>query len=371
MMILIYIFVVLLNIFFSFRKKNSKIVIALTVSYILLCVAGSVDNSDYYNYHEWYLGNWHPPTVESGYLFLSDFFAGIGLSYWGFLLLTQAFILGVVLFITYVYSKEYHIVLALYMSYQIFIDYVQRRNAIAVAFFVLAVYFLANNKKIIYAMLIICSFLIHKSMIIFLPFVFLNPNTKYSKRMVQLFTGALVISCIFLFANGNELPFLKTISRITSNSSILEGKFERYLTSKTRFGFLLPFFTYFINLLLAFISKNIVAFQLQDSDMKIKKYVNISYYFICISAFALPLVMINEEFIRYFRCCNILVYLMVSIVLMVCKKYRFKKLQISQRVKADYLTYCLVVVVNILSWIIIYTPNNVVKMFFETNMWIS
>lgn len=373
MMVFSYILVILLNIGCCFRKKNSRSIVILTVGYIMLCVAGSVDNADYYNYHEWYLGNWHPPTVEKGYLFLSDLFSKFGVPYWGFLAVTQLFILGILLWIAHLYSKEYHIILVLYMSYQIFIDYVQRRNALALAIFVLAVLFLANGKKIAYIFCIIIAFLIHKSMIIFLPFVILSSNSKFSKKTVRLFTIILSIACVFLFVNGNKLPFLKQLSQIASHYTIMEGKFDRYMNSKTRFGFVYPFWTYFINLLLAYISKNIVESQsiIEKGMEKIVSFVNMAYYFVCISAFALPLVMINEEFIRYFRCGNVLLYLMVSIVVMICKKYKPSKLKILKKVKADYFTYYLIVIINIVSWVVVYTPNNVVSMLFKTNIWLT
>ena len=104
---------------------------------------------------------------------------------------------------------------------------------------------------------------------------------------------------------------------------------------------------------------------------KIVSFVNMAYYFVCVSAFALPLVMINEEFIRYFRCGNVLLYLMVSIVVMICKKYKPSKLKILKKVKADYFTYYLIVIINIVSWFVVYTPNNVVSMLFKTNIWLT
>jgi hypothetical protein len=365
MMILIYAIIILANILWVFRRKPNYVILGISVLFIVLSVAGSVDNPDYANYFDYYSGKWVPPTVEKGYLLLSKSFAKVGFSYWMFLAITELAILVVYMLMVKITSKEYHLFIVIYMGYQLFLDYVQRRHAIATAIFVLGIYYLAKKSRIKYLIGVALTTVIHKSFLVYAFFAFWNPRRKKLYGTIVVFAVAFVLTiCIVTVINGNAVPFLSELSRI----SFLEGKFDRYFTSTTRLGFVLPWACHFINVFVAYYSIRIILSDKTVSESTRNMMITM-YNVILYSSFALVLTMINEEFIRYFRCCNILVALLACQASRTIKMKNESSFTRSDNFEINRAIFYGSVACNILAWVVIYAPNHVIPAFFSNNMW--
>lgn len=378
----LYIIIVILNLIMVLSKRNSVIVGVISVVFIVLATAGSVDNADYHNYYLWYNGGWHPKTVDIGYMFLSDTFSGLDLPYWFFLASIQCFCLGIYIFVISKYGKGYHVFLLMYLIYQIFLDYVQIRNTIAISLVVLALYFLSKNNRLVTLLILILSATIHKSMILMIPIVFIYSKNKSFEKIIKMYFYMIIVFCGLIFLNGNQLPFLSLISKLP----FLAHKFEKYFSTKTRFGFVIPFALQFINIIIVscfvFIQKSLDHYKfdlIHDYSNKQNResennFVKICYAFVMFSCFAFPLLMIHEEFIRYFRNCNIIVYLLVSIVYTnhdTTPIFNLPFFQFPFKLRMDRISVILVLILCNILWLIMYSPNHVITTFFTNNQWLS
>ena len=104
----------------------------------------------------------------------------------------------------------------------------------------------------------------------------------------------------------------------------------------------------------------------------IKRFSQSVYYFVLYSSIGLPLVMINKEFIRYFRSCNMLIYMTVGILVSISKmqkKYGWRRIvPLGKSGKAIGIDkyYC-IVILDLLLWIVMYSPNHIIYDFFMYN----
>ena len=211
---------------------------------------------------------------------------------------------------------------------------------------------------------------VHKSMLAFIAIPLLYVDNKKNFKTIKVFVVSMFVFCLYLVINGKNLPFMEQISKIP----FLAHKFDKYFVTKTRWGFVLPLGLQVINMVVAFILMNaldrIKKISKEKKDTKVE-FCKVCYWVILYSSFALPLIMLHEEFIRYFRNCNILIYIMAAIVLFEYNKRQITKFKLPFNCVCNRITLLLVLLLSSFIWLIVYSPNNVISYYFTNNQFLS
>jgi hypothetical protein len=323
MTIYFYSIFIFLNSIFAFKKKTSRLLVFFTLVFILLMIVGAgpgytgiMDSNDYSNYKIRYdkIGSenlLYDPQIGYTILMKIGHFFNLDFFYFRFL------IIGICLFLIYFffinrYSKNYNYILLLYMIYPMIIDSEHFRNFIALAILLLGIRFLENNSfknKLIFFIIIIISSSIHFAFILYL-FLLLG-NKKNSNKIPKVIAIVAIILSVIVFINNNRVPFLMPLLSIIGNEKLI-----RYLTSRTNYGFLIPFMLYIINFIMIFWSRQIVVKNYKNSDKSNSNdlgFINLVYSINIIGFIFFPLYMLSITFYRLARNFLILNFISYSI----------------------------------------------------------
>jgi hypothetical protein len=370
MTIYFYSIFIFLNSIFAFKKKTSRLLVFFTLVFILLMIVGAgpgyTGQNDYINYKITYdkissVSFFSSPQIGYTILMKIGHFFNLDFFYFRFL------IIGICLFLIYFffinrYSKNYNHILLLYMIYPMIIDSEHFRNFIALAILLAGIRFLENNSfknKLIFFIIIIISSSIHFTFILY-SFLLLA-NKKNSNKIPKVLAIGVIILCVIVFINNNQIPFLMPLLSFISNEKII-----RYLTSRTNYGFLIPFTLYIINFIMIFWSRKIVIKNYKNSvksdSMSDLGFINIVYSINIIGFIFFPLYMLSITFYRLARNFLILNYISYSIASDSLSGNRINKLKFNFSV-----------ILSVIIWLILTlwvktSPERVIVPFFTKNI---
>lgn len=298
-MIYIYLFFIVLNLWIGNTKKKNYLILFISFVFTIILMGLNTYNSDYIAYKGYYTSQQYDFAVEVGFRVFSSVCYFGGLSYHAFLCIyfSVALLIGGVTVKRI--SGNYHFCLAFYLLTAIFLDACEIRQTMAYFIAALALTYLADNKKGKYILLILLASSFQKSALALLPLVILYRNIKEYKKILMAFFCIICIICIIVFLNGNRIPGLKEILSIFLSEDKLV-----YFDTQTRLGFLLFFFANFSNMCIVWYMKKYYPRMQNKNEFVTKlgfKYVDVSWNMLLYLCFAMPLCMINSEFLRYFR----------------------------------------------------------------------
>ena len=306
MLIVAYLFFVGLNIVEAIRNKNNRIIVLLSVLFIILLVGGNSYNVDYPGY-EYYYNQHINSTFEPGYLLFASFSRRFGLSYVYFNLLLVTFSVIIYTFVVKKLNGPFSFVIALYLLTMSFLDAVQIRQFLCYSLFTLAIYYLSRNNSIGFFAAMIAAASFQLSALLYLPLFFIKNKNTEDNRMMLLFFLFILIICLGVFANGNSISFLKSIM-----SHFLAKEKLVYFDSHTNWGFILTFSFQFM---CVYISTIIDHYLVGINDPDIFSFSGIVRKSVYYSSIALPLVMINNNFMRFFKFSLLGLFILSSYVL--------------------------------------------------------
>ena len=290
----IWLTIILVNIILSILHKNNSIIAFASAIVIVLLLGGNYQNADYEGYFRYYTDQLYPSSMEPGYVYLSSVSHAIGLTYQSFVLVLMSFSVGMTTVVILRYGADKHLIIALYLLTLFFLDAVQIRQTVAYSLFTVAIMLLSDGKRVLGAISIIVAFLFQWTAIVFFPLVFLDPKKQLNKKMIRWIVTIILFSCLIVFINGNSLSFLMPIIRMFVRADKLV-----YFDSRTRFGFVLYFTFQFACMYIAYICKTtILKFSKNEALIRYAEYIYMATMYAC---FALPFVMLNNNFSRIFK----------------------------------------------------------------------
>lgn len=341
MTILIYMFTIVSNAVFAFRKKQSRFLVVFTLIVICLLMSGAgpeyFSNGgtlDYENYQRAYenleqgsLDN----SYEIGYMLLMKIGNLFRLNFFCFRLLVIAVCLMLVYKLVlkrYAYNSNY--VLMMYMIYPMIIDSEHLRNFIALTFLLISIRFLeerkpSNNLK--FLMMIFISGCFHSSFFFYVPLIF--ANTKDKNMLGYMFAiGAVLLTLISILIQ-DQSAFLNAVSNIFSDDRALN-----YFSTRTKFGYLIPITLHLISITLVFWSKKIITIKNRESNTQSRsifrekehtsindvEIVNLIFWINVIGMIYFPLFTMSLQFYRLTR--NLL---LLNIIVYSITSYKFKR----------------------------------------------
>ncbi|NZA40246.1 EpsG family protein [Eubacterium callanderi] len=300
-MIYLYSFsVIILNLFAIILKKNSKLIILITILASCIFFAGNYNNPDYFTYSEQYsLVSTSPKNIifyrnkQYGFYLLMKIFVQLGLEYNQFLFFIALACMLLINSTVQKYVKNPHIYYILFFIFPFLLCIVQIRNFIIMAILVYALRYLidsskSNNIKYIICILVASSF--HTVALVYLILLF-NNKIDYEKRSKYFVVGIITLSIIIVVTKNTSLNFIT--NAISSILGTDDG--SRTLSNRTTYEFLGPLFFQSITTLLFIWAKKI-----NDSNLDLKdKNIFTKIYWCNIISFSfLPCFMISTIFAR-------------------------------------------------------------------------
>lgn len=280
MTILVYIFILLLNITLAFRNKQSKFVIFLSLIVITLLIGGAGPNylgqSDYFNYQRGYenIGNISiTDNFQIGHTLLFKLGNALNLDFFTFRLL----IVGICVFVIYKYvikkySNNITYIILLYMLYPMIIDSEHLRNFIGMTILLIAIKFLETNSikgNVNFLLMVLLASIFHTAF--FLYGILIFANTKDHNRLVKTISISTIILSLMTILNNNQIPFLSL-----AMTWIEDDRITSYLTSRTNLGYIIPMTLHLTSIFLLYWSKRI----LNKKKSKMEEIINGNYNYL-------------------------------------------------------------------------------------------
>ena len=263
-------------IFFLIRKQS----IVLTISNIFifsLIYAGNVreDISDIFKYKMQYISQ-ASSFSEPGYLFITNIFSTLGVSFNGFLLIVYAFFIVSLLILTH----------KLHCNFA----------------FLIGIFFLLKNQKCLYAISVLVATSIHFSMIVFMVLLVVNSNIIKDKAY-KILACVCVGICIVTILNNNQIPFVSNIFGFIADSFLGAKNSEFYNgTITAEHGWMYSSLYYLFNFSLLYAAKkllkNISSCRILQLEI-LNKFYNISFRANCLMGMVMPFAMMSPTYLRY------------------------------------------------------------------------
>lgn len=316
MISILYVVVLLVNIIELLRNKNYFFFNLCSVLFMIVFVGGNTFNADYLGY-QYYYNHQISSSFEPGYLWISALSSKAGLDYQHFLIILTVLSFSFILMAIYYLKVPFPTFVVLYLVTMSFLDAVQVRQFLAYAIFTVALLFLAEKKRILFIIFVLLASSFHLSAIVYVPLVLFVGEKGTSKQLIRLFGGTILLSCVFVFANGNSIPFIgNVLSRFLASEKLV------YFSTRTRLGYLKYFVFQFSCIMLAQI---VDRFIIREGDSHYISFSRVVNRCIKYSSFAMPLVMLNNNFMRYFKFSLIGLFILVSYTVWIFISSRYKE----------------------------------------------
>lgn len=346
-----------MNLIFAVNSKKNTFVLIITVAFMAIMMGCNTYTTDYPGYEIVYNMEGNQGSFEIGYTLTNRIFKLIGLTYQQFLFVYE--LCGILIGMIAIkrITDNYHYALIMYLMTAVFMDTNQIRNYLAYMLLALALTYLSERKKLIYEVLVIIACLFHTSSAPFalLPLFIWIVNSK--KYWMKIYVGIISALCLVIFINGNRIPGLLNLMTLFLD----KDKVNAYFTTQTRLGFLLFFFGYFCLVLIVQISLKEIENSHQMNE-KMDAYGNVIFSLIMFTSFALPLVMLNSEFLRYFRFC---IFPLITLIAAIMEK---KRTRIKNRHSVVIARYDIVTYIMIISYSIVFQHYRVAGEVFNNNL---
>lgn len=257
-LLIIYVFLLMLNLFYIFKKKENKILIFISFLILLILMSGNHNNPvvngktmDLFYYERDYnlvLNQKIQDSFLYYIFFASQYLANlVGFSYYIWLTVISFFVIVAIIFCVRKFHLDMHSVLFYFMFYIIAL-YTGLKYFYGM---ILAFYGMANlikNNKLKFCIAILIASGIHPMYYFF--FVMLFIDNKYFKPKYIFRTSLTLMLFVILFGKNK---FVGTISNIIyimlSDNSITRSV---YFTESTNYGFLIPIMLHLISMYYSF-----------------------------------------------------------------------------------------------------------------------
>ena len=369
MTVLLFSSIVVANLFCAWTDKKSKLVFAISFVFLFVLFIG-YGNVGYQTHHDLsiyidvYNNSDETRSMEIGYHLLMLVGRFFDLDFFTFKAVVTVLSFGLIIYSVLLYTRNFHLFLAMYAMFSLINDTERFRNFIAIAIVFYAVtnwlFIEKKHNKIIYIFLILIASTFHTSMLFYL--ILLIVGNRQNVKVVNLVLMFTTVACLILFMNDNKIPFTQYIIDHVNNAKLI-----RYLkNSGTNFGFLMPVVLHSYKFLLVYITRRIVLSGriTQIPSEKDMIFINSAYTVNKILFTVFPLAMLQLIFSRLFYGFLIIDYVYFSII--------FTYIKTDTKVKALYLTAVSLVPLmwTFVEFFIRLRPDHVFIPFFTKNIFI-
>ena len=192
---------------------------------------------------------------------------------------------------------------------------------------------------------------------------------------MSFFFVAVLLVCLATFINGNSVPLIDVFVKTIFPDDLSE-KYIYFIDSHTRLGFLTSFLCYFLALGVLYMSNQYV--QSFDNKLSSEKGLSFSqrlcdvvFYGTVFASFALPLTMMDSNFIRFIR------IMILPLLICVCATLDFKNSFKSQNSilvgnqKVDFSLYKILLLISFVTWMSLKADYGQIGIVFSNNLWLK
>lgn len=300
MTIVVFLAIIVVNLFLAYSKNNSRVILWLSVfgMALLMCGYRRPFYGDLDNYQYMYDG-----IMEAtiGLKFIFSLAKGIGISFWYTHYILLIIMLLAVVFLIRKCSLNWHFPIACFSAYYIIISSDQIKNHTAFIFLIFALYALYTEHKKIALLLIIGAMSIHYSFIVYLLLLLsCDDKKKYTTKIIicicflLTFLEIIGIGDILLYAVSKMGGVIERYLGIYALT-----KLQSYTQNRTRFGYLLLFGFQIINYYLL----NLTYKWLPENNRggRIKKFNSFVINVNLVGFMVFPLFVYNQQWYRLIR----------------------------------------------------------------------
>lgn len=258
MLFCIWVILIVLDMFFAYIKRESKILILLNLLFIWVLMSGYSRGIDIGNYRNDYITvafrNYASVFTDPGYSLLVKICALQGLSFFQFKKIVSAIFISILFVGIYRLKVNNMYVLGCYLMYQVVMDSIQYRNFLGMALVVLGFSFLQRNDlkgKMIYGVFIVFASTFHTVMIVYLLYL-LKDNKWIKKYYKKLLIVLVLLISIMTYLNNRRIPFIENVITLFLRGDTLN---IGYLQTDSSIAFLLPLLSLIMYITLLYIYK--------------------------------------------------------------------------------------------------------------------
>lgn len=308
--LIIWIFLLGLNLVIPMLNKKSNLAYFLLVVFSICLFSFNTNNSDYQAYLDYYNGN-SSLELEFGFSVIVRIAKSVNLSFFSFRI-----IISTVLFYIihrslkyYNVSREMSLSLILLLSFNL--DLVQIRFWISTVILYIAFINLINKRKIMFVITVIISSLFHVTTLIVLPLILFNK--KYFRESITLLSIIVVCLSSFFFFDKTAIIYLQNyIGDIA------------YFDSIMNFGTLL--FWFLIIIISLGINYNIAKIEERSECADRKNFITLMKSISIYILLFFPLFLFNSNFTRVIRIFLPLIVILVMYTIGLNREIRRKKI---------------------------------------------
>lgn len=294
MVIYLFALTALVNLLLEIINKHSKLIYFISFILIFIIMGGNNMNADYYGGMYLFNSQNYLDSAELGYKVLAQTALAAGIDYQMFRQIIFAVCLIAISIVVSTYTKSIHLFVFLFMTTTMLMDTIQIRQFTAFTLITVALVMHSRGNRIRFIICVIAGSLLQITTIAYLPLLFLSTEKSLSRRFMYVYYGIIIFICFIVFMGGNKIPFLAEFA-----GQFIGADKMIYFHSSGRLGFLIYFLfqavcIYLINVCRRYIDNSGV-------EGRAKSLANSVYLLIFYSSFAMPLVMLNNNFNRFFK----------------------------------------------------------------------
>lgn len=312
----LYIALWLINIIYVIRRRNNNVVSLLSYIYFgLLFVSNQAEGGDAQLYKLYFENQWVSGGMfEIGYTFVEKSLHSLGIHTYTGLLIS---LFAIATFFLWMGLRKldicYHYFFVITMPFILPTYATAIRFFVASAIIVAAIRCLADNKRILFVILVTIAGSFHLLSMFYLIFIFctskkmttLSGNRKFILWFVSFFS----VLCFAISVVSKSNPLVMAVVRIAALVfNIGENKLDAYTTTNTNLGGLIFLFIYLSGLVVAVMMRRRInaehsyrkdsVYASRDSYGTLLTYCNINYNIHLLLSIILPFVAMNLIFYR-------------------------------------------------------------------------
>ncbi len=310
MLFLLYCIIIALNVICLLFNRRSKIIQFISFVFLLILMAGNTYNNDYWAYFTEYInGNDIYFEKEYGLRFIFGIGNLFGLSYQTFLFVVFACCLITHCYIARRMNVNLHIYLCAYLIFGFITDTVVLRNFIALTLLSVALYMMYQKKKIKSILFMALAFLFHKTMLFYVPLLFINFKSLNIKKLIKFGATIIIGLCTVAFMFGSRFEFVGEFI----STHVLGVESNAYLSTTTNYGFLIYFAVQLISTLSIYIASKLIdngsINEVERND--VRGFLDFTFILNLYVIISFPLLMMSVAMYRLFR--NIFVLNLIAL----------------------------------------------------------
>ena len=349
----------LLNIICFIFRKNPKWLACVSFISAVVIFGGNTGTADYISYKLAYeTGDFY--DFELGFVLYNNIFRHFGIDFQVFYIINEFLLLATLCYLLYRVSGSFACFFSLFFVSEQFVGIAQLRMFIVSTLIAVSVFELANNRRVAAVLCNCFTAIFQWTGVFFLPFLIVYGRRFDRKKVIRFSLLVSVCFAIFAFVLNDvfNINIFANIARYIVGLFATQEKAYFYTSETTRFGVLVFFTLYFVNLaMIKYTQRRLVI----DCGKEMTDYDRVILMANAYVGIALPFLVVGTVFYRLYRIINLSNFIYIA-----------SKSNESSKTSIRYWKWCFITLFSTLVWglyYILFVPG-IYRGVFENNLFI-